>query len=248
MQDQIEESILFHNSINEYKYKQNLLLYLWLMVKNRNMEPFEYFKTIPYELIREISEFLLLGDKPKYYKIIDNTVFYNNQVSLNKANRYLTKWWEKRLRTKFIGKCIKKRSTCYNLPNNVIYTLLSYLNNKQNKKNFLLTLSKFRIKSYNVKYVGWAEDFNERVSIKQLSLINTFNNRYTDLKIGCFIDCKHPINNKYYRGMVVNIHYNGNIIVGVDVILESGRKGSYIWMPYVPLYSDIVTGKNMHNL
>lgn len=254
MEDQINESILFNNSINEYKYKQNLLLYLWLMGENKSMKPFEYFKIIPYELIREISEFLILGKKRMYYQVIDNYTFYEKVKLYRLTHPSLLKcsWWQKRLRTPFVGKCIKDKSINNKLSEILISNITTYLENKNHKILTIFSLNKLVKKLYYISYIGWTDNHNEYVSRKQISLIDNTKNKWSNINIGYFMDCQHPIDKKYYRGMITKIHYSNGSIIGVDVIIICplvalrGRY-NYVWIPNIPLYSNRIIDANIHN-
>ena len=136
MKKQLEESILFHQSLNEYKYKRNLILYLWLSKQKTNSCILKYLKNLPYELVRgELGKFVLLGNQPKYYKVIDNTIFnkkYLEHKGYGGNNHYINEWWSKRVKRRFIGKCTSKKKIKYDLPKHI----LNYLDSNGDKKIF----------------------------------------------------------------------------------------------------------------
>jgi len=244
MNKQIRESILFRNSLIEWKNKQNLMLYLWQMNTDRSMGCFNYFKIIPYELIREISEFLILGKTYiKYYQIVDNYHFYK----FYKRFGHSRIWIEKRMSSMYIGKCLETTRFDIIFPIEIKKKITKYIDIKNT--HALWILSKLNKKRYQISYVGWPDSFNELVSRPQISLISSnIKDQLLNIERGSFIECQHPIDKRYYNGLVTKIHRDNSVITGVDVIINNKSRGWYAWFTEIPLYSSQIALMGTHNI
>lgn len=247
-QYQIDECYRLYNSINQADNLKKYILILWVTERRRDKLSgyFKYLGKLPPELIRELSDFVLQRfNCGNYYTIEDN---YNRDYSYKNKNyrSFYNKWFLTRPK-KYIGKILTKKIKLS--PKLVIKKIIRYLEKPDLTPFLIFVLRNINKVQYFVSYLDWENNFNEYIYRKQISLIDRSGLDYLlNLRPGSFLDCKHPYNAKYYRGMVTHIHFHHNKIIGVDVIIvcKWGIRYSYIHQCAIPIFSSKIARKNLH--
>mgnify|MGYP006075059635 CR=1 FL=1 len=244
------EALNLHNSIHKSRDNYNTSIYLWLINNNKPMNNHNWIKNLPYELMRDICAFTISNKKVgQYFKITDNTLYYN------KFNFTNTEWRTNKKNSNYlrkltgIGKIIRMKHFNVTLNSRIIGFIRDYLSAGDIHPIAIYGLNTLNKKLYRVSYIDWGTTFNEYVTNDQIQLIDTsFSKPILNIKLWDYIDCQNPIDNSYYRGIVTKIHYCKYKIISINIIslIKASSPKQYLIYNNIPIYSPRISIGRIH--